>query len=98
MSVVCLRRCCKLFTFSYSSPSTWPISTKIDTKHHWVKWIQVCSMSQVLVIFKGEIILILKNKKGEIILIKKNKKPLKNYKARKPQICMEASSDTVDLR
>ena len=36
---------CKLFTFSSSSrePCTGPVSTKLGTKHPWVKGIQVCS-------------------------------------------------------
>ena len=42
----CWRRCCccrELFIFSSFSPTTGSISTKLGTKHPWVKGIQVCS-------------------------------------------------------
>ena len=41
-SFVCLS-VCKLFTFSPFSPELLPISTKLSTKHSWLKEIQVCS-------------------------------------------------------
>ena len=34
---------CKLFTLSFFSRTTMPISTKLDKKHHWVMGIQVYS-------------------------------------------------------
>ena len=42
-------RCRKLFTFS----STGPISTKVGTKHPWVKGIQICSNEGPLPFPKG---------------------------------------------
>ena len=41
-SIVRRRRCDKLFIF-LSSKTTRPISTKLGTKHYWLKGIQDCS-------------------------------------------------------
>ena len=31
------------FLHVFFSRTTWPISTKTDTRYPWMKWIQVCS-------------------------------------------------------
>ena len=41
---LCPHRCCKLFTFSSSREPFGPISTKLGTKHPWMKGIRICSM------------------------------------------------------
>ena len=46
-------RCHKLFTFSSSSRTTGPISTKLGTKHSWVKEIQVSSNEGTPLLSKG---------------------------------------------
>ena len=38
------------------SRTTEPISTKLDTKHPWIKGIQVCS-NEGLILFQGQIIM-----------------------------------------
>ena len=53
----CWRRCCccrKLFTFSSFSPTTGSISTKLGTKHPWVKGIHVCSNEEPRAFLKGD--------------------------------------------